>query len=76
MSPKNAVGSVTGLVGMAGAVGGMLIAVFAGNVLQYWEQRGDIQTGYFILFLVCGSAYILAWLIFNALAPGMKKVKM
>lgn len=76
MFPKNAVGSVTGLVGMAGAVGGMLIAVFAGNVLQYWEQRGDIQTGYFILFLVCGSAYILAWLIFNALAPGMKKVKM
>ncbi|TAL36197.1 MAG: MFS transporter [Spirochaetes bacterium] len=75
MFPAKAVASVTGIGGMAGALGGMLIAALAGNVLQYWEAQGDIRTGYFALFLVSGSAYLLAWCMFNVLAPGMKRVR-
>jgi ACS family hexuronate transporter-like MFS transporter len=74
MFPKKAVASVTGIGGMAGALGGTLIAGFAGNLLEYWKNQGHIETGYFILFIICGSAYILAWVLFNLLAPKMKPV--
>jgi ACS family hexuronate transporter-like MFS transporter len=76
MFPKKAVASVTGIGGMAGALGGTLIAVFAGNLLEFWQTRGHIETGYTILFLICGSAYIIAWLLFNLLAPKMKPVSL
>jgi len=75
MFPPGAVASVTGIGGTAGALGGMLIAAGAGNVLQYWDAAGDIKTGYAILFYVCGGAYLLAWCLFNLLAPGMKPVR-
>jgi ACS family hexuronate transporter-like MFS transporter len=74
MFPKRAVGSVTGIGGMAGAVGGAFIASFAGNILGFWEKQGNIQTGYLILFVICGSAYLLAWILMSIIAPGMKRV--
>ncbi|MBN2215240.1 MAG: MFS transporter [Bacteroidales bacterium] len=74
MFPKRAVGSVTGIGGMAGAVGGAFIASFAGNILGFWEKQGNIQTGYTILFVVCGAAYLIAWILINVIAPGMKRV--
>ena len=74
MFPKSAVASVTGIGGMAGALGGTMIAVFAGNLLEYWKLHGHIETGYTLLFLVCGSTYIIAWLLFNVIAPRMKPV--
>ena len=74
MFPKKAVGSVTGIGGMAGAVGGALIASFAGNILSFWEKQGSIQTGYLILFSICGIAYVLAWILMRFIAPGMKRV--
>jgi MFS transporter, ACS family, hexuronate transporter len=74
MFPKYAIGTITGIGGMAGALGGTLIALFAGYVLSFWEKQGHIQTGYHLLFLLAGSAYLLAWGIFHILAPHMKKV--
>ncbi|MGB9747532.1 MAG: MFS transporter [Bacteroidales bacterium] len=74
MFPKNAVASVTGIGGMAGAVGGMLVAVFAGNVLEFWEKKGSIQTGYFTLFIIAGTAYLIAWILFNLVAKKMEPV--
>ncbi len=65
MFPKRAVGSVTGLGGAAGAVGGMLFASGAGHII---EKTG----GYTILFLIAGSAYLLALLIIQLLAPRLK----
>lgn len=76
MFPKRAVGTVTGIGGMAGALGGTLLAAFAGHILNFFKLKGNIQTGYFILFMICGSAYLIAWLIFRVLAPGMKKVEL
>jgi ACS family hexuronate transporter-like MFS transporter len=76
MFPKKAVGSVTGIGGMAGALGGTLIAFFAGYILDLHKTAGHIKTGYTILFAIAGIAYIVAWVIFNVLAPKMKRVKL
>ena len=73
MFPKKAVASVTGLGGMAGAFGGMLIATSAGILFNHYKLIGQLKTGYYILFIICGCAYLLAWLIMHLLAPEMKK---
>src|SRR5947209_899832 len=53
MFPARAVGSVVGIGGMAGAVGGMLIAQVVGHTLQWTGS-------YMVPFLIAGSAYLLA----------------
>jgi MFS transporter, ACS family, hexuronate transporter len=74
MFPKKAVASVTGIGGMAGAVGGILIARAAGLLLQHFTALGKVEVGYGILFVVCGSAYITAWILMNLLVPKFKKI--
>jgi ACS family hexuronate transporter-like MFS transporter len=76
MFPKKAVGSVVGIGGMAGAVGGILIARLAGVLLDHFRKLDHIETGYYVMFLICGLAYITAWIIFNLLAPKMKRVEL
>jgi ACS family hexuronate transporter-like MFS transporter len=62
MFPRRAVGSVVGIGGMAGAVGGMLIALVVGAILQ--------ATGSYVpIFIIAGSAYLLALLVIHILAP-------
>ncbi len=76
MFPKKFVASVIGIGGMAGGVGGMLVAKFAGALFDHYKGLGHIETGYFIMFLLCGISYLLAWLImFIALVPKMEKIK-
>jgi len=75
MFPKKAVASITGIGGMAGGLGGILIARTAGMLLDHYKALGSIETGYFIMFIICGSVYLLAWVIFNLLAPKMKRVE-
>ena len=68
MFPRTAVGSVTGVGTMAGAVGGFLFAKFAGHVLQ-------MSHSYSILFIFAACAYLISMSIMVALAPGLKKVE-
>ena len=74
MFPKKAVASVTGIGGMAGAVGGILIARAAGLLLKHYTALGKVEVGYGILFVVCGSAYITAWTVMHLLVPKFKKI--
>ena len=74
MFPKKAVGSVTGIGGMAGAVGGILIAELAGMLFDYYKVNGKIEAGYYIMFFICEFAYIIAWLIMQLLAPKLQRV--
>jgi ACS family hexuronate transporter-like MFS transporter len=74
MFPKKAVASVTGLGGMAGAVGGVLIAAGAGIILDHFKALGSIETGYYVMFIICGSAYLIAWVFINLIAPKMERV--
>jgi ACS family hexuronate transporter-like MFS transporter len=63
--PRRAVASVVGIGGFAGAVGGMLIATFAGFLLQ--------ATGSYVpLFIMAGSAYLLALLAVQLLTPRLQ----
>ena len=62
MFPRKAVGSVVGIGGAAGAVGGMLFSLYIGQVL---ERIGT----YSLIFLVCGSVYLIALLIIHLLTP-------
>lgn len=75
MFPKNAIGSVIGIGGMAGGLGGMLIAKLAGLLFDHYKALGTIEIGYYIMFLICGSAYLIAWLVMHLLAPKMKQVE-
>ena len=68
MFPAPAVGTVTGIGGMAGALGGLLIAKIVGYVLQ--------QTGsYMVPFFIAGSAYLVALAVVHLLAPRLAAVR-
>lgn len=63
--PQSAVGSVVGIGGMAGAIGGMFVALIVGEILQ--------RTGSYVpIFLMAGSAYLLALAAIHLLAPRLK----
>jgi MFS transporter, ACS family, hexuronate transporter len=74
MFPKKTVASVTGLGGMSGSVGGILIAWLAGMLFDKYKLLGNIETGYYIMFFICGFAYLIAWLVMHLLVPKMKMV--
>lgn len=67
--PRGAVGSVVGIGGTAGALGGMGMALFAGYIL-------DATHSYEVLFAICASAYLLALLAVHLLSPRLKPVAM
>jgi len=75
MFPKKAVASVTGIGGMAGAFGGILIAWAAGLLLKHFAALEKIEAGYGLMFIVCGLAYIAAWLVMHLIIPKMKRVE-
>jgi MFS transporter, ACS family, hexuronate transporter len=68
LMPRRAVASVVGLGGMAGAVGGRLMAQYAGHVL---ESSGS----YTPIFLLIGSAYLFALLIGHLLVPRLEPAR-
>lgn len=76
MFPKKAVASVTGIGGMAGALGGMLIAFLAGKLFDHYKALGNIETGYYIMFTICAIAYLAAWVVMHFLAPRMKRINL
>lgn len=63
MFPKAAVGSVVGIGGLAGALGATLFPLLVGVVLDHFKALGHINAGYNILFVICGSAYLVAWVV-------------
>jgi ACS family hexuronate transporter-like MFS transporter len=75
MFPKNCTASVTGIGGLFGGVGGLLLTFLVQKrMFEYYQSIGKLNQGYFIMFLICGGAYILAWLIMHILVPRMKSI--
>lgn len=68
MFPRRAVGSVVGIGGFGGAVAMMFFGTFIGFVLKLTNNN------YVPVFIMSGSAYLLALLIIQALAPKLKMV--
>jgi ACS family hexuronate transporter-like MFS transporter len=69
MFPREAVASVIGIGGAAGALGGFLFQRATGRVL---ERTGD----YGPIFVVCGLAYVCAWVAIHLLAPRLEPVRL
>lgn len=63
--PSRVVASVVGIGGAAGAIGGMLIAQIVAHILQWTGS-------YTIPFLIAGSAYLIAWIVLQLLAPKLQ----
>jgi ACS family hexuronate transporter-like MFS transporter len=69
MFPRQAVGSVIGFAGMAGAIGGMLIAKATGYILQ--------TTGsYLPVFIIAGTTYLVTLAIMHLLSPSLEPASM
>jgi ACS family hexuronate transporter-like MFS transporter len=67
--PKQAVGSVVGIGGMFGAIGGMVIAPVVGYILA--------RTGSYVpIFIIAASAYLVALGIIHLLAPKLEPAKL
>ena len=66
--PRRAVGSVTGIGGMMGAVGGALLAALAGKIIGV--------VGYWPLFVFASCAYLVALAIIQVLVPRLEPVKL
>lgn len=69
MFPRRAVGSVVGIGGMAGALGGATMAVATGYILESTGQN------YSIVFMLAGTAYLLALTIIHLLVPQLDPVE-
>ena len=77
MFPKRTVGSVTGIGGMAGGLGGIaLTALVQKGMFVHYEAIGQLDKAYFIMFLICGAAYLLAWVLMFTLVPKMEPIKL
>lgn len=66
--PRRAVGSVVGLGGLAGGLGGALLAAKVGFIIN--------TGGYVPLFVIAGSAYLIALLIMHSLAPKLEPIEL
>jgi len=77
MFPKRTIGSVTGIGGMFGSIGSVLLSLLVQKKLfVHYRAIHQIETAYYIMFFVCGGAYLLAWCIMHFLVPKMKQVNL
>lgn len=75
MFPKAAVASVTGMGGMSGTLGSVLLTLLVQKQLfVYYESIGQLQTAYYIMFFICGSAYLIGWLVMHWIVPKFEPV--
>ena len=76
MFPKNSTATVTGLGGMFGGLGGIVLSLFVQKQLfVHYRSINQIETAYYIMFAICASAYLLGWIIMHYLVPKMKRVE-
>lgn len=66
--PKNAVGSMVGLSGFAGAIGGVLFSAAVGLILEFTGS-------YHIVFGIASVAYLVCWLMLKLFVPDNEAIK-
>ncbi|MFA6812867.1 MAG: MFS transporter, partial [Bacteroidaceae bacterium] len=81
MFPKTAIATVTGIGGMAGGVGSMIMQKSAGLLFVHADKvhmtfMGFIgkPAGYFIMFCICAVAYLIGWVVMKSLVPKYKPI--
>jgi ACS family hexuronate transporter-like MFS transporter len=81
MFPKGAIASITGIGGMAGGIGSMILQKSAGKLFVYSDEvqltfmgfEGK-PAGYFIIFCICAVAYLIGWVVMKSLVPTYKPI--
>lgn len=74
MFPKKAVGSVVGIGGFAGGMGGVVLTKLGGWLFDYYGALGQIYTGYAIMFGICAVVYLVALGVMVVLVPKYKLI--
>lgn len=74
MYPKKTIGTVIGIGGMAGGIGGVMISKLGGGLFDYYKSLGHTQTGYTIMFAICAVAYLVAWIVMKILVPKYRPI--
>lgn len=81
MFPKGAIATITGIGGMAGGVGSMILQksagklfVFAGETNMTFLGFQGKPAGYFIIFCICAVAYLIGWTVMKILVPKYKPI--
>jgi ACS family hexuronate transporter-like MFS transporter len=82
MFPKGAIATVTGIGGMAGGIGSMILQYCAGKLFVYaWETNMQFMgfdgkpAGYFVIFCICAVAYLIGWVIMKTLVPRYRLIE-
>jgi ACS family hexuronate transporter-like MFS transporter len=81
MFPHGAIATVTGIGGMAGGIGSMILQKSAGNLFVYAGETNMTffgfvgkPAGYFVIFCICAVAYLIGWIIMKSLVPRYQKI--
>ncbi|MDB5019891.1 MAG: transporter, partial [Pedobacter sp.] len=74
MFPKKSIGSVIGIGGMAGGLGGVVVSKLGGALFDHFKMLGHTETGYTIMFSICAVAYLIAWCIMKVLVPKYRPI--
>ena len=74
--PKQAIASIIGIGGLAGAAGGMLFPIFCGKVLDEYKAAGNETQAYGHLLHILAFAYVVTFAIHHLLAPKFEPAKM
>jgi ACS family hexuronate transporter-like MFS transporter len=74
MFPRRMVGSVTGLAGFAGSVGGLILFILIAHVRTMAEESHDLGN-YRLIFLAASLAYVTGAVIVQLLAPKLEPVE-
>jgi ACS family hexuronate transporter-like MFS transporter len=81
MFPRVAIASITGIGGMAGGFGSLILQKSAGKLftfagetnMQFLGFEGK-PAGYFIIFCICAVAYLIGWVVMKSLVPKYKPI--
>jgi ACS family hexuronate transporter-like MFS transporter len=81
MFPKGAIATITGIGGMAGGVGSMILQKSAGNLFVHAGETNmhflgfeGKPAGYFVIFCICAVAYLIGWSVMKTLVPKYKPI--
>lgn len=81
MFPKHAIATITGIGGMAGGIGSMILQKSAGKLFVYAGETKMTflgfegkPAGYFIIFCFCAIAYLIGWVVMKSLVPKYKPI--
>jgi ACS family hexuronate transporter-like MFS transporter len=73
--PRQAVGTVLGIGGAAGAVGGMVMSLVVAWILQSAKDAGHPASGYTVIFAIAAFTYLTTFLVVHLLSPKYKRVQ-